>query len=40
MGPVVGNLYEMGDQALLDDLEIWSVGVLPVDAIPPDLVGG
>ncbi len=38
MGPVVGNLYEMGDQALLDDLEIWSVGVLPVDAIPPDLV--
>ena len=38
MGPVVGNLYEMGDQALLDDLEIWSVGMLPLDEIPADLI--
>jgi transketolase len=38
MGPVVGNLYGMGDQALLDDLEIWSVGMLPIDDIPADLV--
>jgi transketolase len=38
MGPVVRNLYEMSEQALLDDLEIWSVGVLPLDEIPADLV--
>jgi transketolase len=35
---VVGNLYELSDQALLDDLEIWSVGMLPLDEIPADLV--
>src|SRR3954470_3703200 len=38
MGPVVGNLYELGDQGLLDELEIWSAGVLPLDEIPADLV--
>ena len=38
MGPVVGNLYELSDQALLDELEIWSVGVLPLDELPADLV--
>jgi transketolase len=38
MGPVVGNLFEMSDQALLDDLEIWSVGLLPLDEIPADLI--
>jgi transketolase len=37
MGPVVGNLYEPGDQELLDDLEIWSVGMLPIEEIPADL---
>ncbi len=37
MGPVVGNLYDMGDQALLDDLEIWSVGTLPIGDLPADL---
>ena len=37
MGPVVGNLYDTGDQELLDDLEIWSVGRLPIDDIPADL---
>ena len=38
MGPVLGNLYEMGDEALLDELEIWSVGMLPLDEIPADLI--
>ena len=38
MGPVVGNLYEMGDQRLVDDIEIWSVGRLPIDDLPDDLV--
>jgi transketolase len=38
MGPVVGNLYELSDQVLLDDLEIWSVGMLPLDEIPADLI--
>ena len=38
MGPVVGNLFELSDQALLDDLEIWSVGLLPIDEIPADLI--
>jgi transketolase len=38
VGPVLGNLYESGDQDLLDDLEIWSVGVLPIDDLPADLV--
>jgi transketolase len=37
MGPVVGNLYDMGDRALLDDIEIWSVGMLPIDDIPAEL---
>ena len=37
MGPVLGNLYDMGDQDLFDDIEIWSVGMLPIDDIPADL---
>jgi transketolase len=37
MGPVVGNLFDMADKALLDDVEIWSVGTLPVDDIPAEL---
>lgn len=37
MGPVVGNLYDMDDQDLLDDIEIWSVGMLPLEHIPDDL---
>ncbi len=37
MGPVVRNLYDLCDQELLDDLEIWSVGILPIDHIPADL---
>jgi transketolase len=38
MGPVLGNLYEMGDPSLLDDFEIWNVGMLPLDEIPADLL--
>ena len=37
MGPVLANLYDMGDQELLDDLEIWSVGTFPLDEIPAEL---
>ena len=38
MGPVLGNLYQLGDQGLLDDLEIWSVGTLPLAEPPAALV--
>ncbi len=38
MGPVLGNLYDLGNQELLDDIEIWSVGMLPIDDIPADLI--
>jgi transketolase len=37
MGPVLQNLYETADPALLDDLEIWSVGILPMVDLPADL---
>jgi len=36
VGPVVGNLYELGE--LLDDLEIWTVGRLPIDDVPAELI--
>jgi transketolase len=38
VGPVLGNLYEIGNQDLLDDIEIWSVGMLPIEDLPADLV--
>jgi transketolase len=38
LGPVLGNLYQMGDDDLLDELEIWSVGTLPLEALPADLI--
>ena len=38
LGPVVGNLYDLGAGDLLDELEIWSVGTLPLEALPDDLV--
>lgn len=37
MGPVLGNLYEIEDQDLHDDLEIWSVGTLPLEPLPAEL---
>src|SRR3982751_6951325 len=38
LGPVLRNLYEMGDADLLDELEIWSVGTFPLEALPADLI--
>jgi transketolase len=40
MGPVLGNLYTMGDAALLDELEVWSVGTFPLADLPPALRAG
>ncbi|HYP98954.1 MAG TPA: hypothetical protein VER96_09780, partial [Polyangiaceae bacterium] len=37
MGPVLQGLYELGEPALLDELEIWSVGTFPLDDIPAEL---
>lgn len=39
MGPVLQGLYDMGAPDLLDELEIWSVGVLPLTDIPVELAG-
>ena len=38
LGPVLGNLYELGDQDLLDELELWSVGTFPLEELPADLI--
>lgn len=38
MGPVLANLYDLGDPALLDALEVWNVGLLPLDDLPVDLL--
>jgi len=38
MGPVLANVYELGDQELLDELEIWSVGTFPIEDIPAELM--
>lgn len=37
-GPVVANLYEISEPALLDDLEIWAVGLLPLEGLPAELL--
>ncbi len=37
MGPVIGALYEMDAPDLLDELEIWSVGTLPLQEVPQEL---
>jgi len=37
MGPVVQNLYDPELQELLDELEIWSVGMFPIEDIPAEL---
>ena len=38
LGPVLGNLYQTGDEELLDQLEIWSLGTFPLEAVPADLI--
>ena len=38
LGPVLGNLYQMDDPELLEELEIWSVGTFPLEALPVDLI--
>lgn len=37
MGPVVQSLYDLPVQGLVDELEIWSVGTLPLENIPAEL---
>ena len=37
MGPVLGRLFEIGASELLDELEIWSVGTLPLENMPDEL---
>ncbi len=37
MGPIIQSLYEMGDQDLLDELEIWTVGTFPLEGLPAEL---
>ena len=37
MGPVLQGLYQMEAPDLLDELEIWSVGTFPIEAIPAEL---
>jgi len=37
VGPVVQALYELSAPALLEELEIWSVGTFPLESIPAEL---
>jgi transketolase len=37
LGPVLQGLYDLDVPGLLDEFEIWSVGTLPLDALPPEL---
>ena len=37
MGPVLNNLYEIGDSKLFEEIEIWSVGMFPINDIPAEL---
>ena len=36
-GPVLANIYELGDPELLDELELWSVGTFPLADLPAEL---
>ena len=38
MGPVLQALFEMSSPALLDELELWSVGTFPLEDLPAELV--
>ena len=37
VGPVVGNLYSLPAE-ILDQIEIWSVGILPIFELPSELI--
>ena len=37
-GPVLQGLYDLAAPELLDELEIWSVGTLPLERLPEELV--
>lgn len=37
-GPVVQGLYELASGALVDELEVWSVGVFPFGDLPAELL--
>lgn len=37
MGPVLQGLFELGDPELFEELEIWSVGTLPLEPLPAEL---
>ena len=37
MGPVLQNLYDAGVQELLEEIEIWNVGMFPIEDIPTEL---
>jgi transketolase len=38
LGPVLGNVVQLDDRVLADELEIWNVGMLPLDEIPAALL--
>jgi transketolase len=38
MGPVLDGLYELESTELLEELEIWAVGLFPLDELPIDLI--
>jgi transketolase len=37
-GPVVGNVFDTVEKGVLENFEIWSVGIFPVRELPPELV--
>jgi len=37
-GPVLANIYELGDPDLLGELELWAVGTFPLEDLPHELV--
>ncbi|MEO7035320.1 MAG: transketolase [Polyangiaceae bacterium] len=37
MGPVIQNLFALGEPELLEELEIWSVGTFPLEEVPEEL---
>jgi len=37
-GPVIGNILDIPDQSIIDDCEIWCVGIFPIHELPLELV--